>query len=115
MIYWDMILEGYNDRYDTGYSDLKVFLYDLYQQTQSTHKMEEILGVSNMTILRKLHEFEIAVCPKGKRKARKTEAILSILSTKGLSRRQIVKQVGCSLSLIQCVKRKVKEGRLCII
>ena len=64
IIEWDMIVDGFNDRYNTHHT-LKSMMESLYESMGSVHRMSDVLGICSATILEKLHKLNIEVSPRG--------------------------------------------------
>ena len=61
---WDDILIGYNAMYGKQYRNPKEMMYNLYL-TMGCQPIENMLGISHVTILTKLREFGFPIRPRG--------------------------------------------------
>ena len=67
MIDWNFIVQGYNRKYHTNFTELEMW-HELYPK-YTCFQLDEILGVCHMSIMRRLHQLpEITVEPPGQRR-----------------------------------------------
>ena len=68
---WEMIVEGYNDKYHTHYTEKEMW-NDLYPKYTS-HEIEKILGVNCMVILARLRHEGFKIQNRGRRRPTKLD------------------------------------------
>lgn len=100
-ISWSDTMKGYNERYKTDYTDLKVWLSDLYTKTKSANTMVGIIGIDATTIVKKMRALGIPIQKRGGyyfSRAVKEHAFLTIppLRMKNMILPEIAKETGIS-------------------
>ena len=96
----------------TGDEDLRSLLYRLYvKEKRSTHEMEKILGVSYITILRKLKDVGIKTRQRGGQRFKYMDVSITEEEFLTKTSKELQKEKGCSEYCVYTRTRQFKRKK----
>ena len=106
---WDDVMSGCNYFKKTTFKTPAEMLEKLYDETGSVNRMEDILGPSHATILKKMKSLGIKRLPKGHRGHTKMQdKYRSLDNPENMTIKEIAQVLGCTDSHVHNLRKSIK-------